>query len=66
MAATRDSAASKLTLTLPSDREIVLSTLLFASVEDRDGMLSSGMEAGAAETSDRLAEHLATMSSRER
>jgi uncharacterized protein YndB with AHSA1/START domain len=31
---------------------------LFDSVEDRDGMLASGMEAGAAETMDRLAELL--------
>jgi uncharacterized protein YndB with AHSA1/START domain len=35
---------------------------LFDSVEDRDGMLQSGMETGAAETWDRLAELLATMS----
>lgn len=32
---------------------------LFDSVEDRDGMLESGMEAGANETWDRLAEYLA-------
>jgi uncharacterized protein YndB with AHSA1/START domain len=31
----------------------------FASVEDRDGMLQSGMEKGATETMDRLAELLA-------
>ncbi len=31
-------------------------TSLFQTVEDRDGMLKSGMEAGAAETMDRLAE----------
>ena len=35
---------------------------LFDSVEDRDGMLQSGMETAAAETWDRLAELLATMS----
>jgi uncharacterized protein YndB with AHSA1/START domain len=35
---------------------------LFNSVEDRDGMLQSGMETGAAETWDRLSEHLETMS----
>jgi uncharacterized protein YndB with AHSA1/START domain len=35
---------------------------VFDSVEDRDGMLKSGMEEGAAETYDRLAEYLATMS----
>lgn len=34
----------------------------FQSKEDRDGMLASGMEQGAAETWDRLAELLATMS----
>jgi len=35
---------------------------LFDSVEDRDGMLQSGMQDGAAETWERLAELLATMS----
>ena len=35
---------------------------LFDSVEDRDGMLQSGMEEGASETWDRLAELVATMS----
>ncbi len=34
---------------------------VFGSVEDRDGMLQSGMEDGAAETWDRLAEHVAAM-----
>ena len=34
-------------------------TSRFASVEDRDGMLSSGMESGATESWDRLAELLA-------
>ena len=32
---------------------------LFDSVEDRDGMLNSGMEAGAAESLDRLEDLLA-------
>ena len=36
-------------------------TSLFSSVEDRDGMLHSGMEEGANESQDRLAELLATM-----
>jgi uncharacterized protein YndB with AHSA1/START domain len=36
-------------------------TSLFTSVEDRDGMLHSGMEEGANESQDRLAELLATM-----
>jgi uncharacterized protein YndB with AHSA1/START domain len=34
------------------------STAVFDSVEDRDGMLQSGMEEGAAETMDRLDEYL--------
>jgi uncharacterized protein YndB with AHSA1/START domain len=33
----------------------------FETVEDRDGMLNSGMEAGFAETLDRLAEHVSSM-----
>jgi len=40
----------------------ITNTSVFQSVEDRDGMLQSGMEKGAAETWDRLAEHLETMS----
>jgi uncharacterized protein YndB with AHSA1/START domain len=81
-----------LTLTLPSDREIVMTRVFDAprrlvfeahskpehvrrwwgprrftvsvreTREDRDGMLQSGMEAGAAETTDRLAEYLGGMS----
>jgi uncharacterized protein YndB with AHSA1/START domain len=39
----------------------VTATALFDTVEDRDGMLKSGMEEGAAESWDRLAEHLQTM-----
>jgi uncharacterized protein YndB with AHSA1/START domain len=34
-------------------------TSVFQSVADRDGMLQSGMESGAAESMDRLAEYLA-------
>jgi uncharacterized protein YndB with AHSA1/START domain len=34
---------------------------VFASVEDRDAMLQSGMEEGAGETMDRLADYLETM-----
>ena len=34
------------------------STTVFDSIEDRDGMLESGMESGAAETMDRLDEYL--------
>jgi uncharacterized protein YndB with AHSA1/START domain len=39
----------------------ITGTSVFSSIEDRDGMLQSGMEAGAAETYDRLAELLATL-----
>ena len=37
------------------------STSVFASKEDRDGMLQAGMEAGANESMDKLAELLAAM-----
>ncbi|HLF76961.1 MAG TPA: SRPBCC family protein [Dehalococcoidia bacterium] len=40
----------------------VICTTSFASIEDRDGMLQSGMEAGAAESYDRLEELLRTLS----
>ena len=36
-------------------------TAVFASVEDRDGMLDSGMESGAAESYDRLEEYLESL-----
>jgi uncharacterized protein YndB with AHSA1/START domain len=39
----------------------LVETMLFPSLESRDGVLHSGMSAGAAETYDRLAELLATM-----
>ncbi len=39
-------------------RTTVTDRVLFDSVEDRDGMLRSGMEAGAAETNERFAELL--------
>lgn len=39
----------------------VTSTSVFDTIEDRDGMLDSGMEAGAAESYDRLEELLATL-----
>jgi uncharacterized protein YndB with AHSA1/START domain len=42
-------------------RTTLTATDLFDSVEDRDGMLASGMEQGAAESHDRLAELIATM-----
>ena len=37
------------------------STALFDTVEDRDGMLQSGMEEGASETMDRLVSYLKTL-----
>jgi len=51
------------TLTL-AEREgatTMTNAVLFDSVEDRDAMLDSGMEAGAAESYHRLAEHLRSM-----
>jgi uncharacterized protein YndB with AHSA1/START domain len=36
-------------------------TAVFETVEDRDGMLQSGMEGGAAESMDRLEEYLAVL-----
>lgn len=45
----------------PGGKTRLTVTSLFASVEDRDGMLASGMEGGAIETWDRLAELLASV-----
>jgi len=51
-----------MTLEAQSDRTTkVTVSSVFQSVADRDGMLSSGMESGANESYDRLAELLATM-----
>lgn len=47
------------TLEEQDGRTLLSSHLEYRSVEDRDGHLSSGMEAGMRETYDRLAEHLA-------
>ena len=47
-----------MTLTEENGQTTVTSTSVFDSVEQRDGMLESGMETGAAETYDRLAELL--------
>jgi len=51
------------TLTLEEEdgRTTITATSVFDSVEQRDGMLESGMETGAAETYDRLAELLEKM-----
>ncbi|MGI9076899.1 MAG: SRPBCC domain-containing protein [Gemmatimonadaceae bacterium] len=42
-------------------RTTLTSRIPYQSVESRDGHVNSGMEAGAAETFDRLAEHLGAM-----
>jgi uncharacterized protein YndB with AHSA1/START domain len=47
------------TLTEQDGRTTMTVTSLFDSQADRDGMIASGMEAGAAESWDRLAEYLA-------
>ncbi len=47
-----------LTLEEHDGKTTLTSTSVFDSVEDRDGMLGSGMEEGAAETYDRLDEYL--------
>ena len=46
------------------DRTRVATTLLFHTTEERDGMLSSGMEKGANETYERFDELLARLASR--
>jgi uncharacterized protein YndB with AHSA1/START domain len=47
-----------LTLEEQDGKTALTSTSVFDSVQDRDGMLQSGMEEGAAETYDRLDEYL--------
>lgn len=47
---------------LPDGRTRLTATSLFETVEDRDGMLNSGMEDGSNESWDRLAELLAGLS----
>jgi uncharacterized protein YndB with AHSA1/START domain len=42
-------------------RTTITTNSVFDSVEDRDGMLQSGMESGAGESYDRLEEYLATL-----
>jgi uncharacterized protein YndB with AHSA1/START domain len=42
----------------------LVSRSLYPSVQDRDGHYNTGMERGAAETLDRLAEHLQAMAMR--
>jgi uncharacterized protein YndB with AHSA1/START domain len=54
-----------LTLEDHDGKTTVTATSLFDSVEDRDGMLGSGMEEGAAETWDRLEQYLQILRGRE-
>jgi uncharacterized protein YndB with AHSA1/START domain len=46
---------------LPDGKTRLVDSSVFQSVEDRDGMLSSGMQDGAKETWDRFAELLTTL-----
>jgi uncharacterized protein YndB with AHSA1/START domain len=50
-----------LTLVEHDGKTTLTNTSVFDSVEDRDGMLQSGMEEGVRETYDRLAEYLETL-----
>ena len=50
-----------LTLEEENGKTTLTSRVVFDSIEDRDGMLQSGMERGAGESMDRLEEHLAVM-----
>jgi uncharacterized protein YndB with AHSA1/START domain len=54
-------AVETLVLEEHDGRTTVTVTSLFDSVEDRNGMLQSGMEKGASESYDRLAEYLQTL-----
>jgi uncharacterized protein YndB with AHSA1/START domain len=49
------------TLEEPGGKTTMTSRIFYQSVEHRDGHVGSGMEGGAAETFDRLAEYLGTI-----
>jgi uncharacterized protein YndB with AHSA1/START domain len=53
-----------LTLAEHDGKTTVTATSVFDSIQDRDGMLESGMESGAAETYDRLDEYLEVLRER--
>ena len=53
-----------LTLEEQAGRTTLTATSVFGSTEERDGMLQSGMESGAAETYDRLEEYLEVLKER--
>ena len=52
-------AVETLTFEEQGGKTKLTNTILYASAEDRDGHFNSGMEPGARESMDRLAEHLA-------
>ena len=54
-----------LTLEEHDGKTTLTATSVYDTVEDRDGMLQSGMEEGAAESWDRLAEYLEAVEGRE-
>ena len=53
-----------LTLEEHDGKTTLTSRVLFDSIEDRDGMINSGMESGASESMDRLEEYLQELRSR--
>lgn len=59
-----EESVETLTLVERNGQTMLTSHSLFRSREARDGMIQSGMESGARETLDRLAEHLETMKAR--
>jgi uncharacterized protein YndB with AHSA1/START domain len=59
-------SAETLTLEESDGKTTFTSRSVFDTVEQRDGMLESGMEAGAAETMERLDEYLEVLKSRHR
>jgi uncharacterized protein YndB with AHSA1/START domain len=56
-----DPAVTTVTFREDAGRTTVTATTLYPTKGIRDGVMGSGMEAGAAESYDRLAEHLGTM-----
>jgi uncharacterized protein YndB with AHSA1/START domain len=52
------------TFTEQDGRTLITTRSVFASKQDRDGMVQSGMEKGLAETHDRFAELLALLKSK--
>lgn len=59
---TSNAALVTVTFVEQAGKTTLTSTVLHGSREDRDAHLNSGVESGAAETLDRLAQHLAMMS----